>query len=127
MPNFNKVILVGHLTKTPDIKTVKENTVGTCGIAVNRKYKDKNETMFIDFTCFGKLAEILGQYTAKGSAVMIEGRLDFQQWESEGQKRSKHVVIIESLQLLGKNSDTNSNQTNNNQQFDNIKDEDVPF
>lgn len=133
MPNYNKVILAGHLTKAPDIKTVKDGlTVGNCGIAVNRKYKDKSETMFIDFTIFGKSAEALGTYATKGSAVLIEGRLDLQQWESEGQKKSRHVIIVENFQLLGGKSDSFDGEMVKQEDLvihENgmIKDEDVPF
>lgn len=133
MPNFNKVILVGHLTKIPDIKTVKDGlTVGNCGIAVNRKYKDKSETMFIDFTIYGKSAEALGTYATKGSAVLIEGRLDLQQWESEGQKKSKHIVVVENFQLMGgkpENTDGEMVKEGDLVVPDDgmIKDEDVPF
>ena len=132
MPNFNKVILAGHLTKAPDIKTVKETTIGNCGIAVNRKYKDKSETMFIDFTIFGKSAEALGTYATKGSAVLIEGRLDLQQWESEGQKKSRHVVIVENFQLLGGKPDSfDGNMVKEGDltipENGMISDEDVPF
>lgn len=132
MPNYNKVILAGHLTKAPDIKTVKETTVGNCGIAVNRKYKDKSETMFIDFTIFGKSAEALGTYATKGSAVLIEGRLDLQQWESEGQKKSRHVIIVENFQLLGGKPETFDGEMVKQEDLvipENgmIRDEDVPF
>ena len=133
MPNYNRVILAGHLTKTPDIKTVKDGlTVGNCGIAVNRKYKDKSETMFIDFTIFGKSAEALGTYATKGSAVLIEGRLDLQQWESEGQKKSRHIVVVENFQLLGGKSDSfDGNMVKEGDltipENGMINDEDVPF
>lgn len=134
MPNFNKVILVGHLTRTPDIKTVKGDlTVGNCGIAVNNKYKDKEETMFIDFSVFGKSAEALGTYATKGSAVLIEGRLDLQQWESEGQKKSRHIVVAERFQLMGgkPTGQTGEEMVKEGDlkmpDYSMIKDEDVPF
>ena len=134
MADFNKVILAGHLTKIPDVRTFKMNiTVASSGIAVNRKYKDKEEVMFIDIVVYGKLAETFGQYTAKGSAVLIEGRLSFRQWEQDGQKRSKHEVIVESLRLLGNkladnNTTADKKQTNTAEKEERvITDEDVPF
>ena len=69
MADFNKVILAGHLTKIPDVRTLQNNiTVASSGIAVNRKYKDKEEVMFIDIVVYGKLAETFGQYTEIGRA-----------------------------------------------------------
>ena len=89
--------------------------------------------MFIDIVVYGKLAETFGQYTAKGSAVLIEGRLSFRQWEQDGQKRSKHEVIVESLRLLGNkladnNTTADKKQTNTAEKEERvITDEDVPF
>lgn len=106
MPFFNKIVLMGHTTKLPDITNTKDGMlVGNCGIATNRKYKDKEETMFIDFTCFGKTAEYLGNYATKGSTILIEGRLALDTWEQEGQKRSKHKIIVETLQIINSKKD----------------------
>lgn len=106
MPFFNKVVLMGHTTRLPDIINTKDGMlVGNCGIATNRKYKDKEETMFIDFTCFGKTAEYLGNYAPKGSTILIEGRLALDTWEQEGQKRSKHKIVVETLQIINSKKD----------------------
>lgn len=112
MPFFNRIILVGHTTRLPDVRTINDVTVANCGIATNRKYKDKEEQMFIDFTCFGKQAEYLGLYVTKGDPIMIEGRLALDTWEQEdGQKRSKHKVIVENIILLKSKKDTNTETT----------------
>jgi len=96
MGNLNKVVLVGNLTKNPDVKSTTNTTVTKFGLAVNRKYKSaeglKEETCFIDIVAFAKLAEIAGEYLAKGAPVLIEGRLSYNTWEQEGIKKSKHDV-----------------------------------
>ena len=89
--------------------------------------------MFIDIVVYGKLAETFGQYAAKGSAVLIEGRLSFKQWEQDRQKHSKHEIIVESLRLLGNkltDNDTAADKkpTNTTEKEERvITDEDVPF
>jgi single-strand DNA-binding protein len=104
---YNKVVLVGNLTRDVIIKYLQSGTaVGEVGIAVNRRFKtqtgeQKDETMFIDLTFFGRTAEIANQYLRKGSKVLVDGRLVFQQWTAQdGTKRSKHVVTVENLQML---------------------------
>ncbi|MDD5405591.1 MAG: single-stranded DNA-binding protein [Sulfurovaceae bacterium] len=105
---FNKVILAGNLARDIEIRYLQSGTaVATTAIAVNRKYKAqsgemKDETMFIDITFWGRTAEIANQYLRKGSQVLIEGRLTLEQWTAtDGSKRSKHTVAVESLQMLG--------------------------
>ena len=104
MGNLNKVVLVGNLTKNPDVKSTTNTTVTKFGLAVNRKYKSaeglKEETCFIDIVAFAKLAEIAGEYLAKGAPVLIEGRLSYNTWEQEGVKKSKHEVVAENIQFL---------------------------
>lgn len=105
MPSFNKVLLIGNLTRDPQIKTVN-NTLATFGIAVNRKWRDRDgnpqeETTFVDCEAWGRTAEIIGEYLTKGSCVHIEGRLKLDQWEDkDGNKRSKLQVTVESLQMM---------------------------
>lgn len=125
MANFNKVIIVGNLTKDIDANNGSV-FVAKSSIAVNRKYKDKNETMFIDFVAFGKTGEMLYQYATKGASIMIEGRLTQNTWEdNNGQKRSKHEIIVETFQLLGrKESATTSHESNSNVAND---DDDISF
>lgn len=108
MANFNRIILIGNLTRDPQLSYLPSQTpVCEFGLAVNRKWmKDgqkREEVCFIDCQCFGKSAETLNQYTKKGDPLLVEGRLKFDSWEGQdGQKRSKHRVAIESFQFLGK-------------------------
>lgn len=109
MASFNKVILLGNLTRDPELKyTPKGTAVARLGLAVNRKWKndageEKEEVTFIDADAFGKQAETLGQYLKKGSPIFIEGRLKLDQWDDKqtGQKVSKLRVVLESFQFLG--------------------------
>lgn len=110
MANLNKVMLIGNLTRDPDLKyTAGNQAVCELGLAVNRRYKtkegeDREETTFVDCEAWGKQAEILKQYLTKGRPLFIEGRLKLDQWEDkEGQKRSKMRVVIENFQFLGSN------------------------
>ena len=114
MASFNKVILVGNLTRDPEVRYTTGGTAVTdVGLAVNRVWTDrstnerKEETTFIDVTLWGRTAEIAGEYLSKGRACLIEGRLQLDQWEDRetGQKRSKLKVVGEMLQLLGSRSD----------------------
>ena len=104
MANFNKVILIGNITKNPEVRELSGTRIAKSGIAVNRKYKSgdekKEETLFIDFVAFGRLAEIIGEYVTKGNPLMIEGRLKLNQWEKDGHKMSKHEIVAENIQLL---------------------------
>lgn len=113
---FNKVILVGNCTKNGELKHLQSGTdTYSNSIACSREWKDKltgekkQETMFIDFKCYSKLASIAHQYLLKGKKVLVEGRLVLEQWtdSQNGQKRSKHVLSVESLQFLdSKSADT---------------------
>ena len=105
---FNKVILIGNLTRDPEMRYTPQGTsVCNFGIAVNRKYKQgeemKEEVTFINIVVFGKQADTCGQYLNKGSAVLIEGRLQERRWETEdGQKRSRHEVVAQSIRFLSR-------------------------
>lgn len=109
MANYNKVILVGNLTRDPQLKYLpSQMAVAEFGLAVNHKYKTKNgedreEVLFIDVSAFGKQAEIINQYCTKGRPLLVEGRLKYDTWEDKqgGGKRSKHSVVIDNFQLLG--------------------------
>ena len=108
MASFNKVILVGNLTRDPELRyTPKGMAIARLGIAVNRTWKSesgemKDETTFVDVDAFGRQAETLGQYLKKGRPIMIEGRLRLDQWDDKqtGQKRSKLGVVLETFQFL---------------------------
>ena len=110
MVSFNKVILMGNLTKDPEVRyTPNGVAVSSFGLAVNRKYKQDNEVKeevcFVDVVVFGKQAETSGQYLAKGRGVLIDGRLSQRRWESEdGQKRNKHEIVAESIRFLPRSS-----------------------
>ena len=102
---FNKVILIGNLTKDPEVRYTPQGTpVASFRLAVNYRYKSaddmKQETTFIDIVVFGKQAESCGQYLNKGSSALVEGRLQERRWESDGQQRSKFEVVAQSVRFL---------------------------
>lgn len=104
---FNKIILIGNLTKDPDVRYTPGGTpVTTMRLAVTSKYKQgdemKDDTLFIDAVVFGKQAENCGQYLSKGNPVLVEGRLRERKWESDGTKKSKVEVIANSVRFLPK-------------------------
>ena len=108
MANLNKVMLIGNLTRDPDLKYTPGNqAVCEIGLAVNRKYRtkegeDREETTFVDCEAWGKQAEVLKQYMTKGKPLFIEGRLKLDTWEDkDGGKRSKMRVVIENFQFIG--------------------------
>ena len=107
MANYNKVFLIGNLTRDPQLRfTPSQTAVCDFGLAVNRKSKTstgemREEVCFVDITAWGKQAETLAKYVTKGSPLLVEGRLTYDQWESEGQKRSKLKVTLEGFQFLG--------------------------
>ena len=106
MASFNRVILVGNLTRDPELRYTPSGTAVTdIGLAVNDRRKNAQgewveETTFVDVTLWGRTAEIASEYLGKGAPALIEGRLKLDTWESDGQKRSKLKVIGEKLQLL---------------------------
>ena len=110
MANLNKVMIIGNLTADPEVRTTpRGNSVAELRLAVNRVSSGPNdgerreETTYLDVTCWGRTAEIAGQYLAKGRPVFIEGRLQQDTWEDKqtGQKRSKIRIVAENMQLLG--------------------------
>jgi len=117
---YNKVVLVGNLTRDVEIRYSQSGSaIGNVGIATSRKWKSqtgeqKEEVMFIDLTFFGRTAEIANQYLRKGSKVLVDGRLVFQQWTAQdGSKRSKHAITVENLQMLDSKADS-QNPNNRN-------------
>lgn len=115
---MNKVVLIGNLTRDIELQYTQSGyCVGNTGIAVTRKFKNARgetaeETCFIDVKFFGRTAEVANQYLRKGSKLAVEGRLKLEQWQDQnGQNRSKHVVEVESLEMLG--SPQNSGGTQN--------------
>jgi single-strand DNA-binding protein len=109
MANLNKVLLMGNLTRDPEVRyTPKGTAVAELGIAVNRVYSGENgekreEVTFVDVTVWGRTAENVGEYLKKGRPVFIEGRLQLDSWEDKqsGQKRNKLKVVADNVQFLG--------------------------
>lgn len=115
MASFNKVILMGNLTRDPEVRYTPSGTAVTdIGLAVNRYWFDKQanerreETTFVDVTLWGRQAEVAGEYLSKGRPVLIEGRLHLDTWDDRetGQKRSRLKVVGETMQLLGGRGDS---------------------
>jgi single-strand DNA-binding protein len=113
MASFNKVILVGNLTRDPELRyTPKGTAIAKIGLAVNRIWTNeagekKEEVTFVDVDVFGRTAENVGQYMRKGRPILIEGRLRLDQWDDKqtGQKKSKLGVVAETVQFLGSAND----------------------
>jgi len=105
---FNRIILIGNLTKDPELRYTPQGTpVTTFRLAVTSRFRQssgetKDETLFIDTVVFGKQAETVSQYLGKGRTVLVEGRLQERRWESDGQQRSKFEVIAQSVKFLSK-------------------------
>jgi single-strand DNA-binding protein len=112
MASVNRVILIGNVTRDPELRrTAKGTAVTEIGMAMNRKFKgpddqQQEETTFVDVTLWGRQAELAEQYLRKGDPVFIEGRLNLDQWEDRqtGQKRYRLRVVGEQMQFLGKGS-----------------------
>lgn len=107
MPNLNRVMLMGNLTRDPELRYLPSNTpVANIGVAVNRRWRNQQgeqqeETTYVDCEAFGRSAEVINQYLRKGRPVFIEGRLRLDQWQDrEGQNRSKLKVVVESFQFV---------------------------
>src|SRR3954470_876788 len=121
MPNLNKVMLMGNLTRDPEIKyTPKGTAIADIALAVNRNYttesgEKREEVTFVDIELWGRQAEIAGEYLKKGRPVYIEGRLKLDTWDDKatGQKRSKMRVVGETMQFLGSRDDGGGGGTRN--------------
>ena len=113
--SYNKVILVGNLTRDIELRYSQSGSaIAKTAIATSRKFtlngEKKEETCFVDITFFGRSGEVANQYLRNGSKILIEGRLQFEQWvdQTSGQKRSKHSVIVETMQMLDSRGDSGS-------------------
>jgi len=137
---YNRVILVGNLTRDPELRYMPSGgAVCTTGIATNRKFKRQDgspgeEVCFVDITFFGRTAEIANQYLKRGAKVLVEGRLKLDQWtDQNGGKRSKHSVTVDNMQMLGSknsseggyNSQVNAPTNSYNNQQENHKQPDA--
>lgn len=150
MASYNKVILMGNLTRDVELRHTPNNqAVANIGLAVNRTYKSKEgenreETTFVDCEAWGRTAEVMAQYLSKGRPVMIEGRLKFDQWQDQqGQNRSKLKVVVETFQFIGGRNDAAggggggggaggagapmASQPPSTGQHQSVSDDDIPF
>ncbi|HTM54855.1 MAG TPA: single-stranded DNA-binding protein [Pirellulales bacterium] len=106
MASFNRVIVMGNLTRDPELKyTASGTAIGELGLAINDRRKGANgewteDTTFVDVTLFGRSAEVASEYLRKGNPALIEGRLKLDTWEKDGKKNSKLKVVADRLQLL---------------------------
>ena len=116
MASYNRCVLIGNVTRDPELKHIPSGlAVVDLGLAINHRRKQGDEWVeevdFIDVTLFGRTAEIVAEYCTKGSPLFVEGRLKLEQWEKDGEKRSKLKVIGENIQLLGsKNGGSDASQ-----------------
>jgi single-strand DNA-binding protein len=107
MANLNKVLLMGNLTRDPELKmTPSGQAICKFGIAINRTFtgqdgQKREEVTFVDVDCFGKQAETIAKYCTRGKRLFVEGRLKLDTWEKNGEKKSKMGVILENFQFLG--------------------------
>ena len=115
MASFNKVIMMGNLTRDPQLSYLPSQTpVVEFGLASNRRWRSKEgdqreETCFIDCQAFGRMAENISKYCKKGRPLLIEGRLSFNQWEThEGAKRSKHRITIDNFTFVDTKAEAES-------------------
>ena len=130
MASFNKVMLMGNLTRDPELRyTSNGSAVASFGLAVNRKFKQgdelKEDVCFVDITVWGKQGENCAEYLSKGRPAFIEGRLQYSTWESDGQKKSKLEVVANAVQFLGSRGDSPSGSPEGKNQVSN--EDDVPF
>jgi len=115
---YNKVILVGNLTRDIELRYSQSGMgIANTAIATSRKFtsngEKKEEVCFVDITFFARSAEIANQYLRKGSKILVEGRLNFDQWvDQNGQKRSKHSVVVETMQMLDSKGQTEGGSYN---------------
>ncbi len=113
MANLNRVLLIGNLTRDPELRvTPKGSSICQFGLAVNRTFKDaagqqREETTFIDIEAWGRQGEVISKYCTKGRPLFVEGRLRFDSWEDKtsGQKRSRLSVVLENFQFIGGRGD----------------------
>lgn len=128
--NLNKTFLIGNLTRDPDLRYIPSGApVANFGLAVNRTYTDSNgekqeDTCFVEIVAWNRLAEVCGEFLAKGRPVFIEGRLQMDTWEQEdGQKRSRLKVVAQNIQFLGSGPKADSEASSGEEDSDS----DIPF
>jgi single-strand DNA-binding protein len=111
MPSLNRVFLIGHLTREPELRYTPEGTpLAEIALAISRAWRDegqkREEVTYVDVVLWGRLSEVAQRYLTKGRPVFIEGRLELDIWERDGQKHSRLRVVGENMQLLGSKGDT---------------------
>ena len=116
MASYNRVVLVGNLTRDIELRHIPSGTaVAEVGLAVNDRVKKGDqwldETTFVDVTLWARTAEVANQYLGKGDSILIEGRLRLETWEKDGQKRSKLKVVADKMQMLGGRSGQQEQQS----------------
>ena len=137
MASYNKILLLGNLTRDPQLSyTPNQTAVVDFGLATNRKWtgqdgSQREDTCFVDCRAFGKPAETINKYLSKGRSVFVEGRLTFDSWTAQdGTKRSRHRVTVESFQFISGSGGDNSNAQNMSGGSDEnhpVSDDDIPF
>jgi single-strand DNA-binding protein len=134
MASLNKVMLIGNLTRDPQLSYLPSQTpVVEFGLAINRTFKKQDgsqgeETCFVDCQMFGKRAEVVNQYVKKGDPLFVEGRLKFDSWQAQdGSKRSKLRVFVENFEFLGKGTGGRQNNAQRSDGPPPPTDDDVPF
>ncbi len=138
MASFNKVLLLGNLTRDPEVRQTPSGTVmSTFGLATNRRYRQddawQEEVCYVDVVAFGRLAETVGVYLKKGSLTMVEGRLHWRNWETEdGQRRSKLDVVANNVQFVPRTSGEGADLSHPDAipvmaQGDQVLEDDIPF
>jgi single-strand DNA-binding protein len=128
MASFNRVTLLGNLTRDPDMRYTPSGTaVASFGLAINRRFRQgtetKEEVCYVDITAFGAQAEAIGTYLSKGSPALIDGRLRWHQWEKDGQRQSKLDVVADTVQFLARRED----RTAADEMPTDFDDSDIPF
>ncbi len=133
MASLNKVYLMGNLTRDTELRYAASGTAITnFGMAISRKWEKegekKEEVCYVEISIFGKRAEVINEYFSKGSPIFIEGRLQFQQWETDGQKRNALKVVADNFQFIGGDGKAESKPKSNAKPGDaDIKEEEIPF
>lgn len=129
--SFNKVILMGNLTRDPEMKITKSGmAVANFTLAINSKMKETEEVSYIDCVSFGKQADFVGKFLTKGIQVLVEGRLKQDRWEQDGQKRSRINVLSESISFTGPKRDNgggSAGKVNEHQYAESYDESDIPF
>lgn len=135
MASYNRVTLLGNITRDIELKYTQSGTaICPFGLAVNDRVKRNDEWVdeatFVDCTAFGKTAEVIGEYCSKGSPILVEGRLKLETWEKDGEKRSRLGVVVEKMQLLGKKGEGSSPKPSSNGKRPPVQEaveEEIPF